>query len=486
MSFSIVLYSISKKNNSTKQPSGSSKTLTGALRDDCDIINPVVSISFAGPYSPQAGRPVPMTAEFNPCDYNYAVISEWKRNYFIDSWEWSGGLWWAHMSVDPLGTYKSEIGSHNFYITRAAADFDYNIVDHRYIHKANSAATTLTQAFLKPNYFTYDYKEGIIVAQIMGCDSNSAFYVFNVPEWGAILNALYPRETDTLGQALSKLYQNAIVGSVSTVMQNIESIKWLPIDLTYSGITSADVTVGPLWLGQYFTGKSDAISLTGQTCKTYSQNINFPQRSDSSRGIWTKLEPFAEYSIYLPPFGKIAVDSQHLVEYGFKMSIDRHINFCNGEMVVNLWYGETTSVNRLLCGTFSTCIAVTIKANNTAVNASNIIDPVASMYGEVGKTAASFVDAGMGEFLQRNGSSIISSSMLPPNFNDLMQTCSVFYEPVEDNNVEWGKPLCKYKTPASVGNGFMQCAEGCIDITGATKGELDQIKRLLESGFYYE
>ena len=47
-----------------------------------------------------------------------------------------------------------------------------------------------------------------------------------------------------------------------------------------------------------------------------------------------------------------------------------------------------------------------------------------------------------------------------------------------------GRPLCKVRTPASLG-GFMMVLDGDISAP-ATDAELSEIRSMLEGGFYYE
>lgn len=75
--------------------------------DNCDILNPVVSIHSTG-----------QTAF--PLNANYATLSDTNRQYFIkDITLGTGGKVYVHLAVDVLGTYDTQIRACPCTITRA-------------------------------------------------------------------------------------------------------------------------------------------------------------------------------------------------------------------------------------------------------------------------------------------------------------------------------------------------------------------------------
>ena len=79
----IVLYSgFAKKENSTKQPpSGqTSITVTGTLKEQCSIFDPVFNIER-------------VTGDVVPYGFTYAYISDFNRYYFVTNWNWNFGIW---------------------------------------------------------------------------------------------------------------------------------------------------------------------------------------------------------------------------------------------------------------------------------------------------------------------------------------------------------------------------------------------------------
>ena len=100
--------------------------VTGVLRDDCSIINPVVMIEDF--------------TSFNPKTCNYAYISEFGRYYYITNIICkTDKLFEIHMHVDVLKSFASGIRSNQAVIGRQQTKGIYDLMlnDGTYKVKAN-------------------------------------------------------------------------------------------------------------------------------------------------------------------------------------------------------------------------------------------------------------------------------------------------------------------------------------------------------------
>lgn len=90
-------------------------TLTGALREESSIIDPIITISDADNYVGSM---------------NYAYISEFNRYYFITNIESiRTNLWRISFHVDVLYTYRNEIKSNSAIIERNENQYDLKLND---------------------------------------------------------------------------------------------------------------------------------------------------------------------------------------------------------------------------------------------------------------------------------------------------------------------------------------------------------------------
>lgn len=85
--------------------------ITGTLREDCSIINPVLKVEGLTP------------TQLKEC--NYCYISEFGRYYFINNIVLKGKLYELNCHVDVLSSFKDKIRDNTAVISRQ--QFTYNL-----------------------------------------------------------------------------------------------------------------------------------------------------------------------------------------------------------------------------------------------------------------------------------------------------------------------------------------------------------------------
>jgi hypothetical protein len=106
---------LSDKNHVDKNITQVGSDVTGTLRDDCSILNPVIQIeNFTG---------------FNLTECNYAYIVEFGRYYYINNITLTNQLYEISMHVDVLMSYKDEIRNNNAVISRQENRYNLYLQD---------------------------------------------------------------------------------------------------------------------------------------------------------------------------------------------------------------------------------------------------------------------------------------------------------------------------------------------------------------------
>ena len=110
MALTVKFWTYAKQENSTAIPSATPAATFSAvlLKENCSVVNPALQLN------------VPLTA--NLYNYNYCYIQEFSRYYFVSDWVWTDGLWTAELEVDPLGSWRTQIGQQSLYVLRAQSD----------------------------------------------------------------------------------------------------------------------------------------------------------------------------------------------------------------------------------------------------------------------------------------------------------------------------------------------------------------------------
>ena len=88
--------------------------VSGTLRENCSIIDPVIKMSAIGTYLLSS---------------NYAYITEFGRYYYITNIVCVGDLFEVHMHVDVLMTFKGDIRSNSAVISRQENAYNLYLQD---------------------------------------------------------------------------------------------------------------------------------------------------------------------------------------------------------------------------------------------------------------------------------------------------------------------------------------------------------------------
>lgn len=104
-------------NKITKRlPDNAPLTLTGVLKDNCDLLNPVIMIENSG---------VP--------DFNYAYIPQFSRYYFMSpAVAVTNNMWEIKLHVDVLYTYRQAILSAPCIVAKSSSDYNLYLNDSNY------------------------------------------------------------------------------------------------------------------------------------------------------------------------------------------------------------------------------------------------------------------------------------------------------------------------------------------------------------------
>ena len=89
--------------------------VTGTLREDCSIIDPIIKFES--------------TVGSHLTDCNYAYITEFGRYYFINNIKCVGGLFEVYMHVDVLKTYAAGIRSNQAVVSRQEHKYNLYLQD---------------------------------------------------------------------------------------------------------------------------------------------------------------------------------------------------------------------------------------------------------------------------------------------------------------------------------------------------------------------
>ena len=468
---------VAKKRNSTYSTPGGGQTYNCKIKAGCSIEHPVIEIQWDGSSSPVSN--------------NYAIIQDFGgRHYWIDNWTYDDRKWIASMSVDVLRTYKTEIGAASKYILRSASEYDPDVIDTVY-----PSMLPVTSEVTFPTFTDWatTFDAGRFVVGVVGQNNTfsaagTGYVVLTSAQLQQLIQACFT-EDERLWQApvtpntdfatALNEYGDKINKSVENPIQFINSIVWVP----FVPSTGAATTI---WLGRTNTQISAPSLADPIYTRVFAFSNLVPSGIDTTYGVWRALEPFCRYTMVFPPFGSFPLDSAMIHRKYGQIQGQVKVDCITGEATFNAYdYGITGSAR----------LGIPISLSGSSVN---YMDQALALVDGTADTVGSFLklDFAGGVKNAAHGIANVMNASAPKAtqgsigggmaaLNSPRYVLCKWYSPVPENNMEKGRPLCQMKTISSL-SGYVVCADGEIEIPGATADELREIEAYLTGGFYYE
>lgn len=504
MAFTVTFWTFGKRERSTARPGTRGDDISCIANSPLDLLAPVLSLEY------------PLDTNSPPTVYNYAYIAKLSRYYWVTDWEIRDGLWWVKMRVDPLASWKDEIGAHSCYVFRSSYTFNPHIED------------TLYPTLANPNKITIDLPRVWTVggANAAGTPADSGLFIISVvTSIGTKYYAMDPGNFSTfMDYLLANTFYEDVLGRLGIAsypeakivvnpLQFITSCVFIPMGIASTAQTSEtgkikyDYVVTHIGVAGVPVPPANASGITAYELPTIGANYNAYQVQISSnmihpqasvRGDWLNYSPYNNIEVFYPPFGLITLDP---VEFS---SADR-IRFL---LIVDSRSTMATLQIQAVTGSDYRVIATETGNVGIAFPLSNVITPgsnVLSMAGSILQAGASAIGAGLSGNYLGAATSILggaqaaigqavkgriphASSMGGPG-----NPTTLYGQPAlqvtqwlmaDDDNPGRGRPLCEVRQFSNI-PGYIMADSDEIYITGATETELQEIRSAVSEGFYY-
>ena len=533
MAVSFVLYNFAKVKNSTALPPDTDVTIeTGEFNAPVSVMAPQALFKF-----PVVSVP----------PYNYCYIQEFHRYYFITEWVWSNGLWVAYLTIDVLATYKSQIGAANMFILRSSAEYNPNVADTMYPTLSNRVST----CSLKASPFYSSFYSGYYVVGLINSDVNTIgatnYYFMSPTQFRSFMSNMFT-SVDYMNISASEISAN-LQKALINPFQYVASAMWFPFDVTADRDNAAGLQ-SPLPIG-WWTVDGSAYYLNHMH-HSGEYTISVPKHPQSNtRGKWVNLAPYSTYSLEFWPWGEIPLDSAKLVDVD-TLNLSYVIDYLTGvgtlrvtgdtgdgaiavsvaqvgvpiqvaQIAMN--FGNLTpssGVAALMGGA-----ALGVGINNVTEQVQTVVSSAKEMWNALtGGHAPSGYGNGMGHggggvagggggrggsgAEPTSGATITVDKVLSNignAINSVLADVSVsgsnggtacfslgvrvnahFTSISDEDNNFAGRPLCEYRKPNDMSDGFLQVLNGDIPIVSdyaPSQNETDLVKAFLEGGFFW-
>ena len=310
MALTVKFYSVSKAVNSTALPTGEPMAeYECRMLDACSILRPVILLNVG----PQA----------NPTGANYAYIAEYNRYYWVADWTVNRGQWVATLTIDPLASWKTEIGNTFQYVLRSSSAFNGKVQDSMYPALSASSVNTIYSA---DNPFKRNLAEGEYVVGVVGKSGGMGavnYYVMTPAQFAAFGEKLYG-DTSIYDIATEEI---SAFKAQFNPLQYIVYCQWFPFVLP-KGAGKATIDFG------WWELSASCSALPQSPIYTTTLSFDIPDHPQIARGSYLNKSPYSRYDLIFGPFGKIPLDAS-----GFPDSTGRT---ANAVIYVDLVTGRAT------------------------------------------------------------------------------------------------------------------------------------------------
>ena len=471
MAVAVNFWAFSKRENSTAIPSGTpANTFSCNIKAESTILSPVLEIGLG--------------MSFNPSDLNYAQIAPFSRYYFVTDWQWSQGLWICTLQVDPLASYRTEIGNTTKLIIRSSHSSTHSIIDSLY------PAMLEEEEIAQEHNFGFDiasgdYVLGIVNRQPTHVGGMVSFYRLTQSEMDDLRRAMYPTASDYF-EDITQITGD-VLRSVIDPWQYIISCKRFPISVPSDNIQSV------LYFGQWQSDPSGQDRMVGWRLSSMSSwgslthdfSLDTQQQQWLARDARQRSEPGARMFIVCNPWGAIQLSP---ADFSDSQTVRLEIlpDFITGDALLKIY--SVKGPLQTLIAQRTAKIGIDTTVATTRVNA---MGAATSAIGAVGAAFAgtSFIGAlsGVANAASQLTPSLVGATAMQEGMRSLEGIARLIVRlpkfPDEDN-ADLGRPLYRNSMISAL-PGYLKCADGEI-AAAAYKEELSSIAEFLTGGFFYE
>ena len=481
-----------KRKNSTAIPTAagvvSKHTLTGHLKEPCNVMSPVINI-----------QQIPV--QNTPCVMTYAYIPSFYRYYFVKEWTWNDGLWTVSLEVDVLATYKSHIGDTSAYIERCASESNGYVMDRLYPTKLEP---DVADVFINAPWNNVTPSLGCYVVGIISGASSTVtgsavtYYAMTIAQLASLVDYLLSdafANDEGFTAINTEGVSHNVAKSLLNPIQYIVSCIWIPKSASSIGESSPrNIKVGYYNMTQS-VAQGYWISDTTVVMTAECSLLSHPDAA--TRGKYLNYGPYTKASCFLPPFGQFPLDLQYFEDTD-TVQFQVFLDVVTGK--ADLRVRKKVTNQEWVIYSSSAMMGVQIQlaqvANDLLKMATAGLSAAGSAIGAVGQASTgNYIGAAysgimmlksVGDAIEASLPQIVSAGVNGSfiAFNESGYITFLFHRPVDEDNTEQGRPLCAVRTIKNL-SGYIKCGEATVDYN-AFSAELDAIHNYLLTGFFWE
>ena len=423
------------------------------LKENCSLENPVFIVS------------TPIT------DYTY--VEAFGHYYFVsDIVNINATQSEIHCGLDPMATYKSEIGATTAFVM-------YDTTSNSELPDERLSTETTASYAIQTGTLRSDLSEaGSFIVSLNGVKKVGSYVVPHstiellVPDITTVFDT-FIQGTDPFDAIRDSIKQ--LVGS-GQISQNIRDVRWIPFQITGDQTTLLEV-------GMYEVLNANGVQVGGskiidRLSKMTSSAVAIPwQFSD-----WRNSDAYTQISVYIPFVGLVTYPASALkgsTSLYFRTSLDK----VTGELAI-----EVITNTGVTLGTYGASTGVAIPVGSSTVGSMNIVNSIMTGIAAIKNTsvaglAGSIINAVQPISQSVGGISSGAGSGLDHNVKVISICHDTIVTPSSVSSA-MGTPAMAVKTLGNL-SGYIQCSGASVS-GSMHAGDREAINGMLNGGFFYE
>ena len=494
MSIQVTLLTFNKRENSTLKPTAAQITggsaLDCLLLDNTSLMNPTFKLNLGG----------------NPVGFNYCYVPSFERYFFINDWSYAQGFWYAACTCDVLASWKTEIGAGSHYILRSSSSYDGYISDNMY--PAKMSGVEVRSDPVEGNPFNWLSGHSYILGIVGKAPSNDyqvgSLVYYHMDETALRYFVEWLMDNIDEWSGLDGEYSDGVQKALINPMQYIKTCIVMPVSPPAVDSVHSPYTIN---FGYYHYSVGGgaygkvAMLLASSPMAYETDLITIPKHPQAAtRGAYLNCQPFSEYTFHFGPFGNIPLDPMVLnrneklfmsLAYDLTSGLCRCVlkgNDVTDDILFNgsAQVGVSINISQVFVDGLAFKQAETDAVFSIASNLANGIsggNPLTALVGVAQSATTGIQDATRFSFPTVSGLSN-GGALLCYHDTYNIYLLYKYYQIVDENNAELGRPLCQVKVLNTL-SGFVLCS-GADAIIPGTAEEVKRVNEYLNSGFFWE
>lgn len=464
MAVKVDFWKFSKKENSTAIPSAAAfKSFDCNLKTQSSLTEPFIELN---------------TDEAVSCTYAY--IASFSRYYFITGWTFDRGLWTAHLTVDVLASYKTQIGTQSMYVARSASSYDGDIKD--MLYPTTDAVTSNFTTVKGPVSFA----SGFIVVGVLGengANASTIYYQMTPADFATLIDFMF---ISVDGEFSGSDLVTGIINSICNPTQYIVSCRWYPFGFDVGSSVTA-IKAG-LWNSNLDGAHplSNTNKLSGAITPAFTETVSLPKHPKAAtRGSYLNLSPFTRYTL---TWGAAYELDTSLLAKESNIYVRLTPDFTNTDALLEVFPGTTGTKIPLISAYVP--YGIDIPLGHDMTNLGSLMQLAGGVAASLMTGDAVSAVAGVASAIAGTADSMLPTVSATRSGGGLVASMNgaylkyAFYDVVDDDLADFGRPLMKTKTLSTL-SGFVRCQNDDVSIS-CLEPERRKIRSYLTGGFFYE